>query len=287
MDINGSTQIAGVFGSPIAHTASPAMHNAAFAASRLNWVYVACHVEPAQLRSALHGARDMHWAGVNLTVPHKLLALDLVDAVDPEARELGAVNTVVIRDGHLTGYNTDGYGFEQALREDFGMELAGRNVLILGAGGAGRALAVKCARAGVGKLFVTNRTPANLTAVLRDIAAIGTPATPVEFHGPALAAAIHEVDLVVNATSVGLKPDDSLHFDTEWFSGRHCVFDTIYNPAETELLRIARTAGARVANGLGMLLHQGARAFELWTQQPAPVEVMRRALRGAIYGDPV
>ena len=141
MNLNGSTQLVGVFGSPITHTASPAMHNAAFAALKMNWAYVALQVEPQNLRQALLGIRDMNFRGVNLTVPHKLLAIDIVDEVDAAARKLGAVNTVVVEAGKLRGFNTDGYGFSKAVKEEFDMTLKGKRILILGAGGAGRAIA--------------------------------------------------------------------------------------------------------------------------------------------------
>ncbi len=270
MQINGSTRIVAVFGDPIAHTASPAMHNAAFAALGLNWVYVACRVDPGNLRRALDGAREMGFAGVNLTVPHKILALEMVDEADAEARALGAVNTIRFEtNGRLCGFNTDGYGFTQAIAEEFGCAVAGLRVLVLGAGGAGRALALTCRRAGAARVVVANRTVARLA----DLPGC---------EGIALADApgiLREVDLIVNATSVGLRPGESLGIQP---GRQHLVYDTIYNPPQTELLRVARAAGARTANGLGMLLHQGARAFELWTGRAAPVEVMRAALRRAV-----
>ncbi|NQU09396.1 shikimate dehydrogenase, partial [bacterium] len=148
MRIDGSTRMVGVFGAPIRHTGSPAMHNAAFAALGLNWVYLAFHVPPDRLAAALGSAAELGLAGVNLTVPHKVLALECVDTVDDEARRLGAVNTVRFGEGRMEGFNTDGYGFVEALREEFSLTLGGRRVLILGAGGAGRALAVQSALAG-------------------------------------------------------------------------------------------------------------------------------------------
>ena len=256
MQINGSTRIAAVFGDPIAHTASPAMHNAAFAACGLNWAYIACRVDPQKLRSALYGARDLGFAGVNLTVPHKVLALEIVDDVDPEARQLGAVNTVVFEpSGRMRGYNTDGYGFTKALAEDFGFNPTGRRILIVGAGGAGRALATKCVLEGAGKVYLANRTAAKLDTMRERCHVLSLAEVP---------AVLDDVELIVNATSVGLKPGETLNLKP---GGRHLVYDTIYNPPETELLRAAKATGARAANGLSMLLHQGARAFELWTQQ--------------------
>jgi shikimate dehydrogenase len=285
MQINGSTTIVGVFGAPIAHTASPAMHNAAFDALKMNWRYLAFHVEPQNLRTALHGARDMGIAGVNLTVPHKVLALDCVDEIDTEARKLGAVNTVSIEKHRLRGFNTDGYGFVEAIKEDFNLSIKGKRVLILGAGGAGRGIAVKCALEGAAKIIVANRTVARIAPITREIRAKKTEFLPLPLVANEIAKVIRDVDLLVNATSVGLKPGDSLGLGADLFSPRLRVYDTIYRPAETELLRVAESAGATVANGLSMLLHQGARAFEIWTKRKAPLAVMRRALRAAMDGD--
>jgi len=261
------------------------MHNAAFEALTMNWAYLAFHVDPQNLRAALQGARDMGLAGINLTVPHKILALDCVDEIDAEARKLGAVNTVAMEKGKLRGFNTDGYGFLKAIKEEFNLSLRGKRVLVLGAGGAGRGIAVKCALDGVARVIVANRTPAKIEPIAREIGN-----TKSEFLSLALTAdeirrVIDEVDLVVNATSVGLKDGDSLGLGADLFSPRLRVYDTIYRPAETELLQIAGGAGAQVANGLGMLLHQGAKSFEIWTKRKAPLAVMRRALRAAVYGD--
>ncbi len=272
MNIDGSTQVVGVFGAPIAHTASPAMHNAAFAAMKMNWVYLAFHVEPQNLRTALAGIRDMNFRGINLTVPHKVLALELVDEADPVARKLGAVNTVVVESGKLRGFNTDGYGFSRAIKEEFNLTLKGKRVLILGAGGAGRAIAAQCVLEGAAKVVVANRTPGKM------------PDT-IPLDAESIGRVIGEMDLIVNATSVGLKEGDSLGLPASLFTARHAVFDTVYRPAETDLMRRAAEAGAKVANGLSMLLHQGARSFELWTRRKAPVTVMRRALRAAVYGE--
>ena len=285
MNIDGSTTIVGVFGAPIAHTASPAMHNAAFDALKMNWRYLAFHVEPQNLRTALQGARDMGIVGINLTVPHKILALDCIDEVDPEARKLGATNTIVMDKGKIWGTNTDGPGFVKAIKEDFNFTLKGKRVLILGAGGAGRAIAVTCALEGATKILVANRTLAKIEPITREIHPTKSEFLPIELTAGELDKIIHDVDLVVNATSVGLKEGDSLGLPARLFSPQLHVYDMIYRPAETELLRVAASAGAKVANGLSMLLHQGAKAFEIWTKRKAPLAVMRRALRTAIGGE--
>ena len=285
MHIDGSTTIAGVFGAPIVHTASPAMHNAAFEALEMNWAYLAFHVDPQNLPTALRGARDMGVVGINLTVPHKILALDCVDEIDAEARKLGAVNTVSVEKGQLRGFNTDGYGFLKAVKEEFNLSIRGKRVLVLGAGGAGRAIAVKCALEGAAKVMVANRTAAKIEPIAREIRNTKSGFSAIGLTTDEIHKVIHEVDLVVNATSVGLKEGETLGLDAALFSARLLVYDTIYRPAQTELLHVAEGSGAKVANGLSMLLHQGARAFEIWTKRKAPLAVMRRALRAAVYGD--
>jgi shikimate dehydrogenase len=285
MHIDGNTKVVGVFGSPISHTASPAMHNAAFHALGMNWVYLAFHVEPQNLRSALLGARDMGIVGINLTVPHKVLALDIVDDVDDAARRLGAVNTVHIKDGKLYGHNTDGYGIIRALAGDFNLSVKGKRVLVLGAGGAGRAVAVQCGLEHAGRVTIANRTRSKADDVIKELAALKIEAKSVPLTHAAVEKELQTADLVINATSVGLKKGETLGFDARMFSPRLFVYDTIYRPAQTELLEVAGAAGAKVANGLSMLLHQGERAFEIWTDQKAPLAVMKRALRAAVYGE--
>jgi shikimate dehydrogenase len=286
MQIDGSTKIVGVFGAPVTHTASPAMHNAAFAALGLNWVYLPFHVEPLNLRSALLGARDMGLVGVNLTVPHKVLALGVMDELTEDARRAGAVNTVAVTDGKLCGFNTDGYGFAAAIRAEFNLELKGLRVLILGAGGAARAIALHCSVDGVAEIIIANRTTTNVEPLVEELARRQTHCRSLPLQADMLAAAMPQMDLIVNATSVGLKEGESLGLPAGLFSTRHCVYDAVYRPATTDLLNTAARAGARVANGLEMLLHQGARSFEIWTKQTAPLAVMRRALRAAVYGEP-
>ncbi len=286
MHIDGSTTIVGVFGAPIKHTASPAMHNAAFEALEMNWAYLAFHVDPPKpAAAALAGARDMGIVGINLTVPHKIAALNCIDDIDAEARKLGAVNTVSLEKGKLRGCNTDGYGFLKAIKEDFNLSIKGKRVLVLGAGGAGRAIAVKCALDGATKVIVANRTLAKIEPIAIEIRTTKCEFLPLPLAAADIRKVIHEVDLLVNATSVGLQEGESLGLGADLFSPRLHVYDTIYRPAETELLQNAESAGAKVANGLSMLLHQGAKAFEVWTKRKAPLAVMRRALRAAVYGD--
>ena len=275
------------------------MQNAAIAALGLNWRYVAFEVHPDNLRAALDGAKAMGFIGLNLTVPHKLLALEIVDVVDEPAQVWGAVNTICfegrddrgewrpLRDfetvpGEIRshGFNTDADAITRALREDLDLDLAGAKVLVLGAGGAGRTAALKLAAEGLAEIFVVNRTRTKAEEVASEIRSQYR-AVKVTVGYPSGA-----VDLLLNATSLGLKPSDALPYDEASFPLQRAskVYDMIYRPAETPLLNAARAAGCRTANGLGMLLYQGAQALELWTGGVAPIKIMRKALEENVYG---
>ena len=261
------------------------MQNAAFASLGLDWRYLAFEVDPKNLRAAIDGARVMGFDGLNLTVPHKLLAVDMMDSLDDSARTWGAVNTVKFAPdaaGKMSsiGFNTDADAIVTALRQDLAMELRGAKVLLLGAGGAGRTTALKLAAENVAELYLVNRTPVKAEVIAGEIKT-RFPAVRVSVGHPKTA-----VDLVVNATSLGLKAADGSPLDERDFSLKQtrAVYDMIYRPAETRLLVAAKAAGCKTANGLGMLLYQGAKAFEIWTGRTAPLEVMRRALEQNIYG---
>lgn len=301
--IAATTRFCAVYGHPIRHSASPAMQNAGIKALGLDWRYLAFDVRPEELASALAGARAMRYLGLNLTVPHKLLMHDLVDELDETARTWGAVNTVRFEARNATGewrplgefeefpetdeilargFNTDADAIVRSLREDVSVEPSGASVLLLGAGGAGRTAALRLAAEGVKQLWLVNRTAARAETVAGEIR-VKHPAVEVGVGYPP-----GGVDLLLNATSLGLKAGDPSPLDSDRFdlTDAAAVYDMIYRPAETPLLQVAREAGCRVANGLGMLLHQGAHALEIWTGRPAPVEVMRRALEANIYGSP-
>jgi shikimate dehydrogenase len=279
------------------------MQNAGIAALGLNWRYLAFEVHPDQLRAAVEGAKAMKFIGLNLTVPHKLLAQDMVDALDESARAWGAVNTIrfeaqdkggvwlplaELPDAapeqiRTHGFNTDADAVTRSIREDLGVEIARAKVLLLGAGGAGRTAALKLAADGAGELFLVNRTPGKATALAEDInRRFPVVKVTVGYPDPK-----DTVDLLVNATSLGLKADDLVPLDPNWFSLKRAgaVYDMIYRPAETPLLKAARAAGCKVANGLGMLLYQGAKALELWSGRQPPIDVMREALRKNVYGN--
>jgi shikimate dehydrogenase len=276
------------------------MQNAGLAALGLNWRYLAFDVHPDNLRAALEGARVAGFIGINLTVPHKLLALDIVDALDESAKAWGAVNTVrfegrekrgewrPLREFETApenvrshGFNTDADAITLAVREDLGLELKGAKVLLFGVGGAGRTAALKLASERVSELSLVNRTASKAEAVAKEIHA-RYPGVDVRLGYPR-----ESVELVLNATSLGLKAEDSLPINEKQFSLRRAgaVYDMIYRPAETPLLKAAKAAGCRTANGLSMLLYQGAKALELWTGQSAPLEIMRNALEKDIYAE--
>ena len=297
--LNATTRYCAVYGYPIKHSASPAMQNAGIAALGLNWRYLAFEVHPDDLRSAIVGAKAMNYLGLNLTVPHKLLAVDMVDALDESAKTWGAVNTIRFegkdssgewrplrefadapRVTRSHGFNTDAEAITRSLQEDLQVNLSGAKVLLLGAGGAGRTAALKLASEGVSDLFLINRTRSKVEEIAGEIKS-RHPNTAVSIGYPAT-----EVDLAINATSIGLNPNDTLPFDERQFSlGKaKAVYDMVYRPAETPLLRAAKAAGCHAANGISMLLYQGAKALEIWTGQAAPVQVMRQALEKNVYG---
>lgn len=276
------------------------MQNAGIAALGLNWRYLAFDVHPDALRSAIAGAAAMKYLGLNLTVPHKLLAVDIVDELDASAATWGAVNTVrfetqvkgqwlplvqvpvnEVGEIRTVGFNTDADAITRSLREDLSLELKGSSVLLLGAGGAGRTAALKLADEGVGQLYLVNRTVAKAQEVADEIKR-RFPTVKVSVGYPAEGT----VDLILNATSLGLKAGDALPIDLNAFplNRARTAYDMIYRPAETPFLTAAKAAGCRTANGVGMLLYQGAKALEIWTGQIAPIEPMRSALLTHVYG---
>lgn len=276
---NGKTKLVGLFGYPVEHSFSPPMHNAAFAALGLNLCYLAFNVPPTALAEAVAGARAMDWLGFNLTIPHKEAILPLLDEISPEAEFLGAVNTVRIVEGRLLGYNTDGEGFLQALRQGFPqLNLAGQKVVIIGAGGAAKGVAFQLIKEGVGRLILANRTPSRAEAVVNALNKIGGAAAAIPLAQ--VAGELADTTLLINASPVGMYP----HADVpplvpqEALPPHLLVCDLIYNPPQTSLLQAARRAGCPTLNGRGMLLHQGAIAFTLWTGHEAPLAVMAAQL---------
>jgi shikimate dehydrogenase len=274
-----------VIGDPVAHSASPQMHNAALAACGLAARYCRLHIRPEELRTALRLLSEKGFIGVNCTIPHKAAVLAAVDAADGGARRAGGVNTVVLgEDGRLSGFSTDGPGFSRAVCEEFGVELRDVRVLVLGAaGGAGRAVAMECASAGARRLTLLNRSVEKLQP-LDDALVSFYPRellTTSPWEDAAVAAALEVSDLVVNCSALGMQPGDASPIPAALLSSRHLIYDTIYTAHRTPLMLAADAAGARSANGLSMLLHQGALSFEIWFQRAAPLEIMRAALAAA------
>lgn len=286
-ELTGRTAVVGVIGWPVEHSVSPPMHNAAFRAVGLDWCYVPLPVAPDALAEAVGGLRALGMRGVNVTVPHKRALLGMVDSVSPAARAIGAVNTVVCEGGRFHGHNTDAAGFMRALREA-GSVPEGSRALVLGAGGAARA--VVYALGGVcSEVTVLNRTPDRARRLVDELSAHAPVARlRAEALGEeALRAASADVDLVVNTTSAGMWPAVT---ETPWHAGVSfprgaLLYDLVYNPRETALMRRARGAGCRAVDGLRMLVHQGAEAFTLWTGVEAPVEVMYAACVRALGGE--
>lgn len=270
--IGGATHVVGIVGWPVAHSLSPAIHNAAFVAAGLDWVYVPLPVPPGALHAALHGLVPLGFSGANVTMPHKTEAAGLIDHLSDDAKVLQAVNTIIVRGEELEGHNTDVAGFDRFLRRDAGFDPAGKSALMYGAGGAARACALALGRAGLDHLTVVARTP-DRAAPLESIAeGIGLTVAVVGLEREETL----EVDLVVNATPVGT--DSDMPFGPAPFLRADAiVVDLLYDPPVTALQRRAREAGATPFSGLGHLLEQAALSFELWTGTPAPLDVMSAA----------
>jgi shikimate dehydrogenase len=274
----GATRLAAVIGSPVRHSLSPVLHNAAFAATGLDWVYVALDVREGTVPDALAGVRALGIGGLSVTMPHKEAVAAACDRLSDDAEVLGAVNCVVLDDGELVGHNTDGPGFVAALAAD-GIAVASRRCVVLGAGGAARSVALAVARAGAADVAVVNRTEERAHRAVEPLGPRG------RVVGPAgLPDAVAAADLVVNATPVGMGdpgPGD-LPLDPRMLHAGQVVVDLVYQPLETPLVAAARERGAVAVNGVPMLVHQAAVAFELWTGVAAPVAAMTEAVRSAI-----
>ncbi len=280
----------GIIGYPLGHSASPAFQQAALDHLGLDATYEAWPVEPERLAERVRQLRDADLLGFSVTVPHKETVMPLLDEVDAAARDIGAVNTVVHRDGRLVGANTDLDGFLQALRDDGAYDPCGCSALLLGAGGAARAVAYALLAEGAARVAIANRSPGRARILAQELSArfparVDTLTLDPEALAPMLAAA--SVDLLVNCTSLGMAqgPDpDASPIPAALIPARTLVYDLVYNPAETPLLAAARRAGARTLGGLPMLVYQGAAAFRMWTGREAPVDVMMRAASQALAG---
>lgn len=277
-----------VIGDPIAHSRSPQMQNAALEACKIDAAYTRLHIRAEELGDALSLLAKNDFIGANLTIPHKVAAMPHLDEMDDAARKIGAVNTVVVDDGKLLGFNTDGPGIVRAIRSEFGLDLRDLRVMILGAGGgAGRAISVQCGMESCERLVLVNRTFEKAKSLAEELAPyfkserlIGPVARieAIPWDDKKIRTQLQNTDLVINATPIGMKRTDASPLASALLLPHLMVYDTIYTAMKTLLLRAAEEAGARGANGRSLLLHQGALAFEIWFDREAPLDAMREAL---------
>jgi shikimate dehydrogenase len=281
MEISGKTKVCAVIGDPIEHSLSPTMHNAAFEHLKLDFVFLAFRVAPDQLEHAIKGIRALGIRGLNVTMPHKNAVTEFLDEPDAAVRFLRAANTILNQGGKLRGFNTDGVGAVKALKNN-GVALAGKKVLLLGAGGAARAIAFCLARE-VEEVCILNRDAGKARELASVLQPCGKKIVGNELSASQIQKELQNSDVLINATSVGMAPSifESL-IKPNWLGPDTCVMDIVYNPVETKLIREARAAGAKVVNGVEMLLYQGAASFEIWTGYQAPFDVMREALLGKL-----
>ena len=275
----------GIFGYPLGHSISPAFQQAAFDHIGLDARYESWQTPPGELAEAVSRLRRDGYLGASVTVPHKVAVRDHLDELDPWAKAIGAVNTIVSRGERLLGFNTDAYGLVEALRREAQFDARGKRVVLIGAGGAARAAAFGLAREAVSSLAIANRTPARAEALADELRDSVTDIAALDMASSTLAERIASADLIVNATSVGMQggPAEGRSPVAHGLIQPSCVVhDMVYNPEATPLLKMAKDAGARIVGGLPMLVHQGAAAFERWTGKDAPIDVMYSAAREAL-----
>jgi len=284
--IDGNTKVYGLFGYPVSHTFSPAMHNAAFQKLKFNSLYLSFSVRPDQLRAAVTALRTLGICGVNLTIPHKEMVVPYLDELSREAKLIGAVNTIVVNEDRLIGHNTDGRGFLLALKRGLHIDAKKKSIFVIGAGGAAKAIAFQLALEGVREIFITDiaqdRAHKLVSALNKHI-----PACHAKFvmsQPDEVERTVADADILVNATPIGMKDTDPLLLSARSMHSKLVVCDVIYNPTATKLLRAAKGRGLKTMNGLGMLLYQGAMSFYLWTKKEPPVDVMRQALLRQMRG---
>ncbi len=287
MNLSGHTMPFAVLGHPIGHTLSPVMHNAAIQSLKIDAIYLAFDVDPKHLIEVLHSMANMGFRGVNLTVPLKEVAFKGLKQLDMSAKLLGSVNTVeFLADGTLRGHSTDGKGFLIAIKEAFKTSVKGKSIFVLGSGGAGRAVAITCAVENAAKITVTDLDVKRAVKVAGEIAGLA-PKAKVRWlpaNTDIWTTECRKADLVVQATPVGMKKEDKSLLPSSAFRKGQLAFDLIYMYPETTFMKAAQKGGAHTANGLGMLLHQGAISFFIWTGIKPPTAVMRRSLEKIVYG---
>ena len=284
IQITGKTKIVGVIGDPVEHSRSPQMHNAAFEELGLNYVYVPFHIPPDALPAAIEGFKAINVVGLNVTIPHKQAVIPFLDEVSRDVELIGAVNTLTFQKGRIKGDNTDGLGFLEGMRET-GFELTqGESALVIGAGGSARAVIVALTSIGLETIFVANRTTSKAIKLAEDLSdTIGTSIHGIGLDDAQLADIVDRVALVVNTASVGMDISRPPLIHTEWLRPQTAVYDIVYTPPETRLLLEAAERGCHTIQGLGMLVHQGAIAFEKWTKTAPPVKTMKQVLQQSLH----
>jgi shikimate dehydrogenase len=274
--MDSNTVLYGVIGDPIRHSKSPVMMNRAFRHTGINGAYGAFHVAPDRLGGAIAGMRSMGFRGMNVTIPHKVDVMAFVDEVHSGAKAAGAVNTIVNENGRLIGYNTDGIGYVRSLKEEAEPDITGKTIIVLGAGGAARGILWALTQEKPSQILVANRTADKAEHLA---AAFIAESNVRALDGAELREACAHADIVINTTSVGMSPNlDAVPLDASWLKPGAVASDLIYNPRQTAFLQQAEQHGCRIHSGLGMFIYQGAYAFEYWTGQPAPIEIMREAV---------
>jgi len=275
--------ILGIIGYPIEHTLSPLMHNIAIKHLGLDYIYLPFEVKKENIAIAVGGLKGLGIKGINVTIPHKESVIPYLDALDDNAKFIGAVNTIKLEDDKLKGYNTDGLGFLKSLKIDAQENAKGKNIIILGAGGAARAIAVQMALEDAKSIIIANRTVERGKELAKYIssklkAQSSKLLSAISLKDSLLVEYLREADIIINATSIGMKETDTPLFLYDYISDRHLVCDIVYKPIETKLLKEASARGARILNGLGMLIYQGSLSFKIWTGHEMPVEIVKKVL---------
>lgn len=278
-----------VLGKPVRHSISPQMHNAALAElaktdnTYADWKYFRFEIDPERLTESLPVFYEKGFHGLNLTVPHKEIAFSYLDRIAPEAQSIGAVNTLLRTPDGYTGYNTDGYGLSRGIEIELGTQITGSPIVLLGAGGAARAAAIQAIESRCASLAIVNRNQERLARLISEIAPLARQAKiPLQAIAPQDANELPKRCILVNATSLGLKASDPTPIPPESIPAEAACFDMIYNPPETTLMKAVRAQGNRAGNGLAMLVHQGAKSLEIWTNTPPPADIMQTAATRAM-----
>lgn len=281
--LDSNTVMYGVIGDPIRHSRSPLMLNRAFQEKQINAAYAAFHVLPEQLERAFQGMKAMQFGGLNVTIPHKVAMMSYVDEIDESARAIGAVNTIVNHNGLWKGYNTDGIGYVRSLKEESGIVLKDKHIVVIGAGGAARGIVYALAQEQPAIIYVVNRTEARAVQLAESL---GEYALMRALGLDAMHRIEHEIDLVINTTDIGMHPHiDAVPIDLAFLKPHMTVSDIIYNPRQTKLLKEAKRLGCQIHGGLGMFIYQGAYAFEYWTGEAAPVAAMREIVEQSLASE--